>query len=284
MQKPVTYTTSKHLGELKFPTPETDGVEYFDHDFGHYKLEARILFNERRDWPRVLSVHGARSDFTKADAVTLGLRERGISVLGMNLSGHSAAGVLKPEETCLGNNIQEVEAFYQYLDAKKPKVIIAYSLGAIPVLKLLEKYNHEINKLVLFYPAIYAKEAYDKPYGESFHMAINKPFSYRNNDTIELLRQFKGNSLLIKGQYDGLDPVDYGKLAGTIVGEVIVDGETQYSPVPKEVFAMIHGAVPTERRQDIEVLGCDHGVTRWMKDNQNQANTLVAQIADFIVN
>jgi hypothetical protein len=75
----------------------------------------------------------------------------------------------------------------------------------------------------------------------------------------------------------------FGKPAGTIVGWVTIDGEKRYSPIPAEVFTMIKDAVPKDRRQNIEVPGSDHGVTRWMRENQNQANSLVAQIAEFIM-
>ena len=116
-----------------------DNCLYFEHNFGEYALEGRILYNEQGEMPWVLSVHGARSDYTKSDVVTLGLRERGYSILGFNMSGHSVASKIPVESTTLGHNIREADAFYSYLHPQREKKLIAYSIGATPALKILEK-------------------------------------------------------------------------------------------------------------------------------------------------
>jgi pimeloyl-ACP methyl ester carboxylesterase len=232
----------------------------------------------------VLSIHGARADYTKSDAVAFGLQERGYSLLGMNMSGHSKAGVLEPEQTTLGNNVREAEAFFDNLDSTRPKVVIGYSLGGTPALKLLEQHADEIDKLILFYPGIYSKDAYDKNFGPEFRDVITQPFSYRNNDTIDLLRSFKGDLLLVKGQYDGLDPIEYGKPAGGSAGEVEVAGTSYYSPIPKEVIDMIYQAMPADRRQLIEVPDCGHSVVLWMRDHPTEANRLLDQLDIFLKN
>lgn len=255
---------------------------YFEHTLGEYALDGRILYNQANDDPWVLSIHGARADFTKSDAVTFGLQERGYSILGMNLSGHSQAGVLEPEQTTLGNNIAEAEAFFGYLADGRKKTIIAYSLGGTPALKLLESHADEIDKLVLFYPGIYDKTAYDKPFGQSFREVIRQPFSYRNNDTIQLLQAFKGRLLLVKGQYDGLDPEQYGKQAGGSAGEVIVDGTTYYSPIPAEVIDMVYDAVPVDKRQLIEIPQCGHSVVLWMREHTDEAKELLDSVDTFL--
>jgi pimeloyl-ACP methyl ester carboxylesterase len=276
------YKTSKHSDDLLFKDPTPAGTEYFEEDFDGYALEARIVYNKNHEKPWVISVHGALSDFTKSNAVTFGLQERGFSQLGMNMSGHSAAGVLEPEQTTLGNNVAEVAQFYEYLDDMRPVVVIASSLGGTPGLKLLEQHSDQISKLVLFYPGIYTKSAYDKHFGQEFRDAISQLFSYRDNDTIELLRTYKGELLLIKGEYDGLAPEDYGKPAGSSAGTVTVDGTEYYSPIPKEVIDTVYDAVSEDRRQMIEIPKCGHSVVLWMRDNPKQADILLDQIRDFL--
>lgn len=280
--KPKTYDQSKYENKLQYMHAVDSNTVYFEHYFGAYKLEARIVFNDNHDWPHVMSIHGALSDYTRADPVTLGLQERGISVLGITISGHSAISPLEPERTSMAQNIAEAEAFFGYLANDQPRTVIAYSLGGTPALKLLKKHSDEINRLVLFYPGIYSKDAYEKHYGEPFRSVISKPFSYRDNDTLSLLKQFKGKTLLIKGQYDGLDPLEYGKPAGTLAGKIDIDGEEYYSPIPKEVFDMVFATIPETKRTYIEVPGCDHSVTDWMRTHHNQAAALVAKTADFI--
>lgn len=272
------YPKSKYHEDLWFTDSPPGRAIYFEHSFDNYKLEGRILYNQADEDPWVLSIHGARADFTKSDAVTFELQERGYSLLGLNMSGHSKAGVLEPEKTTLGNNVHEAETFFELFGNGRKKTVIAYSLGGTPALKLLERHSDEIDKLVLFYPGIYSKDAYDKHFGLEFRDTITKPFSYRDNDTINLLRKFKGKLLLIKGQYDGLDPEAYGKPAGGSAGEVEVDGIKYYSPIPKEVIDMVCDSVPTERRQLIEIPGCGHSVVLYMRDHPEEAKWLLDQI------
>ncbi|HWZ65872.1 MAG TPA: alpha/beta hydrolase [Patescibacteria group bacterium] len=277
-----TYSESKYRDVLWFADAPPGDVVYFEKSIGEYAMEGRILYNQAHEEPWVLSIHGARADFTKSDAVTFGLQRRGYSLLGMNLSGHSRAGVLKPEQTTLGNNVREVEAFYQLLDGNRKKVVVAYSLGGTPALKLLENHSDNIAKLILFYPGIYTRDAYDKHFGEEFRTSITKPFSYRNTDTIDLLRRFRGDLLLIKGQYDGLDPKEYGKPEGGAVGEVEIGGNKYYSPIPKDVIDMVYEEVPDSQFQLIEIPKCGHSVVLWMRDHPAEAELLLDKIEDFL--
>jgi pimeloyl-ACP methyl ester carboxylesterase len=273
---------SRHQPDLNFTDKAPGRAAYFELSFGDYSLEARVLYNQQGQEPWVLSVHGARSDYTKANAVSFGLQARGYSLLGMSMSGHSKAGVLAPEQTSLGQNVREVAAFFDDLDRTRKKVVIGYSLGGTPALKLLERHAADIDKLVLFYPALYSREAYDQPFGQAFRQAISQPYSYRQNDTIGLLRAFPGKLLLVKGQYDGLDPEAYGQPAGTAAGDIQVGNKEYYSPIPKEVIDMVYGAVAPERRQFIEIPDCGHSVVLWLRDHPAAAEQLLDQIDAFL--
>lgn len=276
------YQGSQNEGKLIFNEQPPGDVAYIEMPFDGYELEGRILYNTAHQDPWVLSIHGARADFTKSNAVSFGLQERGYSLLGLNMSGHSQAGVLDPGQTTLANNIAEAEAFFAELDPSRPKVVFGFSLGGTPALELLKKHGNDIDKLVLFYPGVYTKDSYDKHFGDEFRAVISQPFSYRNNDTIEQLRSFKGDLLLVVGEYDGLDPESYGKPAGTSVGEVDVDGKKYYSPIPKEVIDMVYGAIPEERRQRITIPDCDHSVILWMREHPTEADRLLDQIDTFL--
>lgn len=259
-----------------------ENARYLMHNFGAYSAEARIVYNQAHDEPWVISIHGAKGDYTKNDLFTLGLRQRDYSVLSMTLSGHSAASGVAPEDTSLGNNMREVEAFFDYLDPERKKIVIGYSMGGTSALNLLKKYADQIEKLILFYPGIYDAAGYDKHFGPEFRSVISQPYSYRNNDTVELLRSFPGKVLLICGEYDGLDPVAYGKPAGGSAGEVKINGLTYYSPIPKEVIDMIMDAAPEGRKQYIEVAGCDHVIAPRLREQPEKAEQLLDQIDTFL--
>lgn len=255
---------------------------YFEHNFGRYSLKGRILYNSRHEEPWVLSVHGARSDYAKSDTVTAGLRARGYSILGFNMSGHNPTSNISLEQTTLGNNVKETNMFYSYLDPQRKKKIIAYSLGATPALKILGTYLNQVDRVVLFGPALYPVQAYDKPFGEEFRKTISEPFSYRKNDVISNLAAFQGKLLLIKGEYDGLDPVTYSKQQGTSVGRVVIDNKTYYSPIPKEVIEMIYNAVSSEKREMIVVPGSDHGVVPWITNHPIEGALILDKVAEFL--
>lgn len=274
------YDEPKSRGLYSSELPEN--AKYLTHDFGAYSSEARIVYNEAHEEPWVISIHGAKGDYTKNDLFTLGLCQRGYSVLSMTLSGHSVASGVAPEATSLGNNMREVETFFEYLDPKRKKIVIGYSMGGTSALNLLRKHAEEIEKLILFYPGIYDKAGYDKHFGSEFRYVISQPYSYRNNDTVELLRSFPGKVLLICGEYDGLDPVAYGKPAGGSAGEVEINGITYYSPIPKEVIDMIMDAAPEGRKQFIEVAGCDHVIAPRLREQPGKAEQLLDQMTAFL--
>lgn len=279
---PERYQSSHNQGKLYFEDQPHGDVAYFEELFDGYSLEGRILFNKSHDEPWVLSIHGARADFTKSNAVSFGMQDRGYSMLGLTMSGHSKAGALAPKQTTLGNNISEAESFFGELDPNRKKVVFAFSLGGTPALKLLETHADEIDKLVLFYPGIYSKDSYDKHFGDEFRSVISEPFSYRKNDTVQLLSSFKGRLLLVVGEYDGLDPEKYGKPAGTSAGEIEVDGKKYYSPIPKEVIDMVYDAVPKTHRQKIIIPDCDHSVILWMREHPAEADQLLDKIDTFL--
>lgn len=241
---------SRHPESLWF-NDIVEGASYFDHQFSDYKLEARIVRNQLAEMPWVLSVHGSRADYTKTNAISLGLRKRGFSIIDANMSGHTKTLDRHISETSLGSNIKEAEAFYGYLNPNRPKVVIGYSIGCTPILKLLDRHSEEISTVVLFYPGIYSPSSYDKPYGELFRQVISRPYSYRETDVIELLARFAGKVVLVRGEYDGLDPLQYGQPGGTSAGLVEIDGTEYYSPIPPEVFAMVRSATsPPQLERD----------------------------------
>ena len=257
-----------------------ENAQYFTHDFGAYASEARIVYDQQHHEPWVISMHGAKGDFTKNDLFTLGLRDRGYSVLTMTLSGHSPASGVDPQDTSLGNNMREAEAFYDYLDSHRKKIVIGYSMGGTSALNLLRSHADDIEKLILFYPGVYDAKAYEKHFGTDFKAAISRPYSYKDNDVIVLLRSFPGKVLLICGEYDGLDPVAFGKPAGGSAGYVEIDGQEYYSPIPKDVIIAIQATAPDV--QFIEVPGCDHAIAPRLKDQPEKVTELLDIITEFL--
>lgn len=105
----------------------------------------------------------------------------------------------------LQNRTHEAQiAIDQFLDPTKPISILACSMVGHNALKLLE--NNNVQNLILFYPAIYDRNAYDKPFDQTFTEIIRQPNSYRNTDVLQILELFKGNLLIIIGEKDEVIP------------------------------------------------------------------------------
>jgi len=168
------------------------------------------------------------------------------------------------------------------LQPQRKKVVIGYSMGATSALSLLRYHADDIDKMILFYPAVYDVNAYEKPFGNEFRTAISKPFSYRNNDTLELLRAFSGKVMLIMGEYDGLDPQEYGKPAGGSAGSLELNGKSIYSPIPKEVVDAILDSVPAQNMTYVVVPDCDHSIAPRLAQNVAMKNKLLNQIQQFL--
>lgn len=254
--------------------------QYFSHQFDNYSLEAQITYNEANDWPAVLSLHGARSDYTTNRRVIFSLQKAGISVLAFNFSGHNQMSPLSLAQTSLGQNIEESRAFYNYLAPRKAKTLIGYSMGAAATLELLRSNLDEIEKVILFYPALYAKKAYDQPFGEPFKQVISQPYSYFDNDLIDSLAEFRGKILIIKGEYDGVQSEEPGQS----MGKYERDGKMYYSPIPKDVFdlLMADDKLTKSSRRLIEVPKCDHSIIRWLEANPQSGKQLLQSMGDFL--
>ena len=268
--------------KLIFPEQPPGPAEYFSHQFDDYSLEARITYDQDGNWPSVLSIHGARSDYSKNNNVTFGLQQRGISILAPALSGHNEISPIRLSQTSLAQNIEESKVFYSYLQPEEPRAVIGYSMGATSVLEILKEHLGEIDRIVLFYPAVYPRTAYDQPFGASFRDIIRKPFAYFENDLLNSLVDFQGKLLLIKGEYDGLE----ARQPGVSAGEVEINGQTYYSPIPKDIMDLFSSpeTFPCSEHQCIEVPQCGHSVALWIGENPQGGRQLLDILSNFLKN
>ena len=266
--------------KLIFQDQPPGPAEYFSHQFDEYSLEARITWDQDKNWPSVLSIHGARSDYTKNNNVTFGLQKRGISVLAPALSGHNEISPIRLSQTSLARNIEESKAFYDYLQPDRPRAVIGYSMGATSALEILKEHLGEIDRIVLFYPAVYPRTSYDQPFGEPFRNAIRKPFAYFENGLITSLADFRGKLLLIKGEYDGLE----ARQAGVSAGKVEINGQKYYSPIPKDIMDLFSSpnTFPRSEYQRIEVPKCGHSVGTWIGENPPDGRELLNTLSNFL--
>lgn len=259
-------------------TSEYGSVGYFQEDFGGYCLEGRVLFNQNKDWPTTLFVHGARSDYTEMNALLFALQKQGISTLSFNLSGHNKTSGISLFATSLQNNLEECQRFFSRLAKSNNYTVIGHSLGGALAGKLTSLNLDTVANLVLFCPAVYADNAYAAHFGSEFTKAISPPLSFLDSTGLIFLKTFKGNVSLIMGEFDGLNSAAYGKAPGTSAGTIELNGQTYYSPIPLEVVEGIKNNVPKNQMHYFCIPQCDHQLASWLRSNPKLAQNLVEKI------
>lgn len=274
------------IGEADRVLPEQppDSVSYFSEDFAQYCLQGRLLHGRSQgEMARssVFAIHGARSDYTKLDPLLFWLQRQGVGSLSFNLSGHGPSSPVPLFATSLASNVHEAERFYA-ARALPPRVVLGQSLGGALALKLAERHEESIGKLVLICPAIYPEKGYHYPFGPQFTEAISYPYGFMDSSSLQFLARYAGDVLLVVGEYDGLYATDHGRTAGCSAGVVTVAGASRNSVIPAEVVNAIESVVAPARLHKISLPGCDHGVSNWLREDVIRVDTLGRQILNFI--
>lgn len=276
---------SKHDGHLHNTTTSIKDAYYPEvsvdtSTHGSYSLEGRLLAKDPNETPNILVIHGARADFTKADALFLPLHERGLTLLSATVSGHGVAGHHSELPFTLNDNLTEATAFAELLTSQK-RIVIGFSMGGTTAVRLVGQSPELYDKLILFYPAVFTDLAYNIPFGtEAFRNIASQKDSFLSSSFFDIIHTFPGKILLIKGEFDGLDPKEYGKTGTNTVGTTTINGRDIYSPIPPEVFSRI-----LEVRPDTEYVilpGADHQFAKWFVDHPDDASIVVKKVFDFI--
>lgn len=248
---------------------------------GRYTLEGRLLSQDSSQPPSIMVIHGARADFTKADDVMLPLFHKGPTIPSATASGHGVAGHQTNTAFSLDDNLREAQAFSQLL-SNNHRVLIGFSMGGTTAVRLLAQNPDAYDKLVLFYPAVFNDEVYAIPFGtDEFRKIASKKGSFLSSSFFEVIRTFKGKIMLIKGQYDGLEPTAFGKDHENAVFNDYVDSKEVYSPIPPEVFSRIMELRPDT--EFFELPGADHQFAKWFASHPDDAKLVADKLYDFIV-
>lgn len=153
------------------------------------------------DNPSVLFLHGAG----QSTRMLFRPLQEALKVpsVAFDFIGHGETGGVL-EESSLKEREEQVRAVVEATGMTEPLSIVAASMSGYTAIKLLEKY--EVARLVLFVPAVYAVEAYDRVFNQGFSEIIRRPRSWVETDAWRILKGFKGDLLMIKAGYDDVIP------------------------------------------------------------------------------
>ena len=154
----------------------------------------------------VLFLHGAgQATKERAEPIVEKIYETGgLSSFTFDFSGHGkSSGTL--ESSSLQKRVSEARAALTACGFQQPISVCASSMGGHVALELLKYVN--IQSLLLFYPAVYTKDAVDLPFGDPlFSSIIRGEKSWENSNVFNYLHDFTGNLLVVAGQKDNVIP------------------------------------------------------------------------------
>jgi len=181
---------------MKFPTRFTAGGE---------QLTGCLVAHDKDQKPQVLFLHGAGAGTMQRQLPIAEylLEKKGIASFLFDFSGHGeSSGTLATSS--LARRVSEAEAALQFFDVTSPFSLCGFSMGGHVALELLARYP--VANLVLFYPGVYAAEAYSESFGEGFSEIIRQPNSWKDAAVVKNLHTFSGNFLLVIGEEDTVIP------------------------------------------------------------------------------
>jgi pimeloyl-ACP methyl ester carboxylesterase len=268
---------------LQFDDAPTGPEFFFAQTFAGYQLEGRVLADSAGETstPKVLAIHGARSDYSRLNAILHPLQALGIGSLSFNLSGHTHNADIALESTSLAQNLQEALQFADHLGGVL-NTVIGHSLGGALALKVAQAHRASVKRIVLICPALYAEAAWQQPFGPPFKRAISVPYGFLDSPSLKFLRTFDGEVLLVIGEYDGLQATAFGGIAGTSAGTLQIGARAINSAIPYEVIEAIEKSLAPHQLKKIVLPGCDHAVSTWLRENPPRAVELANEIARFI--
>lgn len=219
-------------------------------------LVGNIVTDNNVDKPSLLFIHGAGQTTTKERVRSLALKlaEHHISSFGFDFSGHGES-TGKLEESSLYKRTKEAKEALKFLNTEKPISVCAFSMGGHVALDLLR--TESIKTLLLFCPAIYAKEAFHAPFNGKFSDIIREKESWRKTDVLDGLETFSGNLFICIGEMDNI--------------------------IPKGVIELLDGSSSKAQKKEIMVLkNANHHLMRWFTENEDVMDSVVEKFLYFL--
>lgn len=206
--------------------------------------------DSKADW---VYIHGAGKLGLLEFPYSAEFERKGFSVLNFHFSGcGQSSGNF--ENSSLSKRVAEARAMIEsHVDSENFKICAA-SMGGHIALRMLQYFQPK--SLILFCPAIYDRDAFELPFGSGFSQAIRKPFSWKNSETLELLRNFNGQLLIFIGSDDQV--------------------------IPKGVIELLdHNSPNASPKEIITLSGCPHNIYLWLEQHPQQRQTVINKILDF---
>lgn len=214
-----------------------------------------LMFDNGKNNPDIFFFHGGgRSSKERVSYLAEELLVKNISSFAFDFSGSGeSSGLIN--DTSLFKRIEEAQAAVDLFDKKSTVNLCGSSMGAYIALSLLPYYS--VNNLILFCPAVYAKNALKVNFGDGFSGIIRKKDSWKNTDAFDYLKNFTGNLLIFIGTED----------------EVI----------PEQVINLLDkNSNKCKKKEIVWISDCPHKMHQWVPEHKEIKEMVVSNILEFM--
>src|SRR5450830_1493258 len=139
---------------------------------------------------RALFLHGAgQSDRQRQRLLREDLAHAGCGSVALDFSGHGESSANSPGS--LKKRLQQAQAVLAHTDAGGTiHTVVGTSMSGEIALRLACDMGSRIDHAVLIVGAIYDRAAFSTPFGPEFSRIIRQPQSWRDAETLELIRDY----------------------------------------------------------------------------------------------
>lgn len=132
--------------------------------------------------------------------------ERGHPAVALDFSGHGESTGELLGLTLKRRRDQAAAVIGAAFDAERPLLLAGFSMSGQTVADLVDLYGGRVAAIVLCAPGIYAKDAWDVPFGAGFTGLIRRPESWRDSQALDTYARFAGRALLVVPEQDTVIP------------------------------------------------------------------------------
>ena len=159
-----------------------------------------------------LFLHGAgQSQRQRQRLLREALATLGLGSIGFDFSGHGESSSATPGS--LQKRLRQAEQVRRHLDpGHRIHTVAGVSMSGEIAIRLACLDNSGIDHVVLMVGAIYDRAAFALPFGPAFSAAIRRPGSWRDAETLELIRHYRGGLTIIRALDDAVIPYDVADL------------------------------------------------------------------------
>lgn len=218
-------------------------------------LAATIDWNESRDKPTVLFLHGSLpGNRFSSEYIAKPLSENGVSCLRFDYAGHGdSSGTL--EKATLFHLAQQAKDALELMAQDKPLTVIGVSLGGGPALELADCAN--VRSIILIAPGAWSEDGYHASYQERSLYHLNSAEEAERAPGLKKLAAFTGRFLHIIGSEDEI--------------------------INPEVTRQMHiHSAQASHREFVTIENAPHVLRLWFRDHPQEQKKLVDRIIDFI--